>query len=110
MGEKDKAKSVKSKNNGGNQSDGERGGKGEGKAVKKRRRKEFNNLSAPSNRGRGDRTLLVRKYKRSNIPKQKPEKLLYTQVNPSLRGEKDKMCLKAQKSKSFYISHTYIKT
>jgi len=98
--EKDKDKSVKSKNNGGNQSDGERGGKRKGKAVKKRRRKEFNNPDAPSNKGRGDRTLLVRKYRRSNIPGQKPKK----QANPSLRGGKEKLCPNAKKkSKSFYI-------
>lgn len=48
--------------------------KGEGKAVKKRRHKEFNNPGASSNKGKGDRTLLVRKYRRSNILGQKPQK------------------------------------
>jgi hypothetical protein len=52
--------------------------KGKGKAVKKRRRKEFNNLSAPTNKGKGDSALLVRKYKHRNILGQKPKK----QANP----------------------------
>ena len=72
--------------------------KGKGKAVKKRRHKEFNNPGASSNKGKGDSTLLVRKYKRSNILGQKPKK----QANPPLREEKEKLCPKApQKSKSF---------
>ena len=48
--------------------------KGEGKAVKKRRHKEFNNSDVSSNKGKGDSTLLVRKYKHGNILGQKSKK------------------------------------